>query len=326
MRRSPLVVVTSLAVFAAACSAAPEGAPSAASQNADLSADTATTYVAIADFWKTSTDQTAWSAAVANLKLQFDDICGDTFCDGDYGNIESLELNCGVSSVRGQVKTCTWVFAASNATVSATTGDVTTSAPHYLCTFAPKMTAKALSAALVATNSFQGTTLPGMTETLYDAVGECLQNPIAANTTATPNATASATGYEDPADADNIDEGAWDDMASGLSSSFADVCGDTFCEGDYPNLTAFLFTCGVNTKSTKIQECRWVFQGSNSTVAAATGAVTVNEKSWVCPITAHGTAANLISTLTSASSVEPVQRTLPGETTSAYDALAKCLK
>ncbi len=332
MRRSSVVVVGSLAVFAVACSASPDGASSGTSQSEDLSADTATQYVDIGDFWTTSADQSAWFAAVANVKLQFENICGDTFCGSDYSNFEPLELNCGVSSLRGQVKTCTWVFAASEAFVDGTKGTVTESAPHYLCTFAPKATARQLATALGASGSLQGANLPGMTETLYDVVGDCLQKPIfaaapAATSLATPapTPTIGATTYENPADADNIDEGAWDDMASGLSNSFANVCGDTFCEGDYSNLTAFLFTCSVDTKSTKIDECRWVLQGSYSTVSAKTGAVTVNEKSWVCPITAHGTAANLITVLTAAGPVEPVDRILPGTNASAYDALAKCL-
>ncbi|HEY8091655.1 MAG TPA: hypothetical protein VIF09_27505 [Polyangiaceae bacterium] len=318
MRPSSLVVLGSFPLLA--CGAPPSGAGVEAAQGDALSAEAATSYVDIADYWKTGADQTAWQAAVANVRLQFDQICGDTFCDGDYANFEPLELQCGVSSVRGSVKACTWVFAASEAIVNAKTGTVHTSAPYYACAFDPKGTAKQLAAALGATGSLQAP-LPGLTQSLYDVVGECLQHPIGA----TPLGAPAAGAYEDASDADGVDQGAWFAMTGALAQSFDRVCGDTFCEGDYANLSSFGFTCSIGTKSKKIRECRWVFDGSHSSVVAKTGAVTVNEKAWVCAVPVKGTAQDLMNVLGAAGAVEPVQRTLPGETTSVYDALVKCL-
>src|SRR3954470_20626402 len=39
----------------------------------------------------------------------------------------------------------------------------------------------------------------------------------------------------------------WLDLRRTLDQNFDEVCGDTFCEGDYSNLQALRFRCSINT-------------------------------------------------------------------------------
>jgi hypothetical protein len=54
----------------------------------------------------------AWYALTTKLRRNFDDVCGDTFCEGDYSNYESLGFRCSVDD-RGVIGSCVWLFAAS---------------------------------------------------------------------------------------------------------------------------------------------------------------------------------------------------------------------
>jgi hypothetical protein len=110
----------------------------------------------------------------------------------------------------------------------------------------------------------------------------------------------------------------------GLNNDFFNVCGDTFCGSDYSNLTPLSFTCSVSKTKGDIKMCRYNFAGSYQTVTGSTGTVVVHEKSFVCTVPAKGTAADLIAALTSTAN-SPLHNTLPGETSTVYDAIGGCL-
>ena len=65
-----------------------------------------------------------FAAGQSSLAVQFSGICGDTFCAGDFSNLQALSLNCSVASQTSQVGQCLWVFAGSYATVEASSGRV----------------------------------------------------------------------------------------------------------------------------------------------------------------------------------------------------------
>src|SRR5262245_60378682 len=79
---------------------------------------------------------------------------------------------------------------------------------------------------------------------------------------------------------------AWLDVKKRLASDFDQVCGDTFCEGEYGNLTAVDLSCSVNAETDEIQGCVWEFYGSNTTLDPSTGAIEVEHETYACPILA----------------------------------------
>ena len=46
-----------------------------------------------------------------NLENAFADVCGDTFCGGDYNPIRPLTLTCSVKLSDGTLGSCLWTFA-----------------------------------------------------------------------------------------------------------------------------------------------------------------------------------------------------------------------
>ncbi|WP_426749626.1 hypothetical protein [Myxococcus sp. Y35] len=132
-------------------------------------------YVDASSYVTSEGDIEAWFQLRYNLKQNFDDICGDTFCEGDYSNIESLRFRCSVETTTGQIGQCVWVFAASNEEVSPTTGAVTVDAQTWSCQvpLAPNTTFQAFLTALAGTSPLYAT-LPGTQTTIYQGLGDCL--------------------------------------------------------------------------------------------------------------------------------------------------------
>jgi hypothetical protein len=120
----------------------------------------------------------------------------------------------------------------------------------------------------------------------------------------------------------------WLSIKAGLKDGFDRICGDTFCGGDYGNLQALSFRCSVSSKLGNVHACVWVFAGSYETVTASTGNVVVNAKTWSCkvPVGAGVTVAQLMDALDPAKgTTQPIDRTIPGTTATAYQALLGCL-
>jgi hypothetical protein len=117
---------------------------------------------------------------------------------------------------------------------------------------------------------------------------------------------------------------AWLELRSNLKQNFDDICGDTFCEGDYSNIESLRFQCSVKSGSGIVGQCVWTFAGSNEEVSSTTGVISVQTQTWSCvsPI-ASGT--TLQALLTALSGPEPLYATLPGTSTTLYDGLIDCL-
>jgi len=111
-----------------------------------------------------------------------------------------------------------------------------------------------------------------------------------------------------------------------LAKSFDDVCGDTFCEGDYSDLSALSTYCAVSSGGI-VAQCVWLFAGSYSNVSTKTGALGLKRKIFTCnlPLARGTTALALVDALAVSGNDDPIQRPLPGTTSSIDDALVRCL-
>ena len=87
-------------------------------------AQTAPSYVDVSGYALTDPQYEAWINLRINLKHDFDQICGDTFCEGEFSNIEPLSFRCSVEQSTGRVGMCAWVFAASNEEIDPYTGRI----------------------------------------------------------------------------------------------------------------------------------------------------------------------------------------------------------
>ncbi|RNF86139.1 hypothetical protein [Montanilutibacter psychrotolerans] len=117
---------------------------------------------------------------------------------------------------------------------------------------------------------------------------------------------------------------AWYTATHRLREQFDDICGDTFCEGDYSNLQELRYTCSVDRVSGILGQCVWGFAGSIDEVDPYNGRVLVDARAWQCvtPLAPRTTVAQLITVFAGGS---PLYALLPGTDRSIYDGLVDCL-
>ena len=164
-----------------ACGPAPAAAdqvdPAARDERAaDLQASRAPAYRDLAETFSNDVDQTRWLELTRGLAHDFDQICGDTFCEGDFANLASLSFRCSVASRTGLIKSCLWLFAGSYETVTASSGNIRPVARFFPCAIPLQGSPGAVMDALLAPGG-RGplwATLPGSQATIYDALGGCL--------------------------------------------------------------------------------------------------------------------------------------------------------
>jgi hypothetical protein len=162
-----LALVALVTLASPATNAAAPTTPAGAASSAD--------YVDINSYLTSDADINAWYSITSQLRKNFDDVCGDTFCEGDYSNIESLDYRCSVDRTTGVIGRCVWVFAASNEEVNAKTGNFTVDNQHWRCRspLAPKTRVADLIAALNVSNPIR-VILPGSSQSIYDGLVNCL--------------------------------------------------------------------------------------------------------------------------------------------------------
>jgi hypothetical protein len=138
-------------------------------------ASTGHSYVDLREHLSSDVESNAWYEAVYKLNRNFDDICGDTFCEGDYSNIQALRFACSVDSVNGEVAQCVWGFAASEENVDSQTGRVLVNLPSWRCVapLAPHTTVSQLISALAGDEPLYAA-LPGTSLSIYDGLIDCL--------------------------------------------------------------------------------------------------------------------------------------------------------
>ena len=117
---------------------------------------------------------------------------------------------------------------------------------------------------------------------------------------------------------------AWYGITARLRHQFDEICGDTFCEGDYSNLQPLRFQCSVEARNRLVGACMWSFAGSQESIDPATGHITVQPGFWQCriPLVPHTTLDRLLSAL---ADPQPLYATLPGTERTILDGLIDCL-
>jgi hypothetical protein len=98
-----------------------------------------------------------------------------------------------------------------------------------------------------------------------------------------------------------------------LAKSFSDVCGDTFCEGDYSDLSPLSTYCVVSSLGV-VASCVWLFAGSHANVSATSGTLGLKRKVFTCklPLARATTALALVDALAASGNDDLTQRVLPG--------------
>ncbi len=85
------------------------------------------------EFFHSEAQYEAWFTLVHRLRRDFDWICGDTFCEGDYSNIQPLRFRCSVHRVSGRVGMCVWTFAASHEEIAQANGRIGVQRAFWEC-------------------------------------------------------------------------------------------------------------------------------------------------------------------------------------------------
>jgi hypothetical protein len=135
------------------------------------------TYTDARWYFTTDDEINAWYALTHELENDFDDICGDTFCEGDYSNYQSLGIRCSVETTAGRIGVCVWTFAASQDEVVTTTGNVEVSTETWQCKLPVvrgtpvRELVQALGASADAPLHTQ---LPRSESSIYDGLVSCL--------------------------------------------------------------------------------------------------------------------------------------------------------
>lgn len=149
--------------------------PAAAAPVQTLSLTSQSGYVELGSYLTSESEITAWYEMQYHLRENFDDICGDTFCEGDYSNIYALRFRCSVEQSSGVLGRCVWVFAASNEEVDPATGKIQVTPKIWRCRspLAPGTTVSALLGALAGERPLYAK-LPGTSVSIYDGLIDCL--------------------------------------------------------------------------------------------------------------------------------------------------------
>lgn len=120
--------------------------------------------------------------AVHGLEKQFDYICGDTFCEGEYSNLKSLDLDCSINQATQAVASCLWTFAGSYTEIDATTGSIEVQSAVKTCDIGFVGNAKTLATFLRQASrpgkgrieGFREVKVPGRDKALMEVLTDCL--------------------------------------------------------------------------------------------------------------------------------------------------------
>ncbi|WP_421569328.1 hypothetical protein [Stenotrophomonas sp. PD6] len=135
----------------------------------------ASTHVDLVDFPTVQANWDRFHDLARRLAVGFDNVCADTFCEGEFSDIEAFRLRCAVERATGSVSECRWAFAASEVEVDEQTGRIVARQPTWLCRLPiPAGTSvETLFNALAGPNAIFAR-LPGAGTSVYEAVGDCL--------------------------------------------------------------------------------------------------------------------------------------------------------
>jgi hypothetical protein len=148
--------------------------------------ETSDTFVSADQFYMTNalhqgTEPFDFYGAVHGLEKQFDFICGDTFCEGEYSNLRPLDLDCSVNEATQLVASCVWTFAGSYTDVDVTTGHIEVQSAVKTCDLGFVGNAKTLAtflrqASRPGKGRFEGlreVKIPGRDKALMEVLTDC---------------------------------------------------------------------------------------------------------------------------------------------------------
>lgn len=117
---------------------------------------------------------------------------------------------------------------------------------------------------------------------------------------------------------------AFNDLENRLDQDFDQICGDTYCEGEYSDYQPLRYRCSVRQRDGVLGQCVWTFAASEVSIDPASGQLQVDARLWQCqsPIR-KGTR---LGAFYRALAVEqPLFAPLPLSTVSINDGLIDCL-
>ncbi|MET7142859.1 hypothetical protein M3S04_14625 [Xanthomonas sp. PPL139] len=91
------------------------------------------TYVDAMDYPAPGEGWEAFADLEQRLAHDFDRLCGDTFCEGDYSDYRPLRYRCSVRQRDGVIGECIWSFGASEASIDPDSGQVVVDARLWHC-------------------------------------------------------------------------------------------------------------------------------------------------------------------------------------------------
>ncbi len=109
-----------------------------------------------------------------------------------------------------------------------------------------------------------------------------------------------------------------------LDHDFDQICGDSFCEGDYSDYQPLRYRCSVHRATGVLRQCTWTFAASEIGVEPTTGRLLVDTKTWRCP-TPLAAGTRLEAFYQALSVPNPLFEPLPGTGKAIYESLIGCL-
>lgn len=137
----------------------------------------ATGYIDARSYFTEPAAISAWYDLTFRLRDDFNAMCKDTFCAGDFSNYESLGFHCSVERRTGTIGGCVWILAASIDEVAPDTGEVLVENEAWRCAMplaAGTRAAEFLEALSTASGRSLFAPLPGTDRVLYDGLSACL--------------------------------------------------------------------------------------------------------------------------------------------------------
>jgi hypothetical protein len=127
------------------------------------------------EYFQADAQYEAWFQITRDLRRDFDWICGDTFCEGEYTNIQPLRFRCSVHRATGGIGMCTWTFAASHEEIAPATGRIGVQRAFWQCRapLAQGTTIDQLLEALAVDEPLYAP-LPGTQRSVMDGLIDCL--------------------------------------------------------------------------------------------------------------------------------------------------------
>ena len=135
---------------------------------------TETFYVELNEYlWEADSDGAiAWQSTKRRLASQFDQACGDSWCEGEYPHIAPLRFVCSMNRNTKRVARCSWSFALAETSVGAG-GTITARTTTKSCNVEVGASASELTTALNVDDPLRAK-LPGKATSIYDALIGCL--------------------------------------------------------------------------------------------------------------------------------------------------------